>query len=189
MTSTGLVPVADPSALFLDDRRADVPGSVVVPVLDGYRPLLVEMQALTTEGAMGNPRRLAHGVDGNRLAMVLAVLSERVRFDVARRDVHALAVGGVRVVEPAADLAIALAIASSLCDRALAPDVVVMGEIGLGGELRQVQHAARRLSEAQRLGFTRAIVPRATPDPPPGLVAQRASTVGEAVALASLPLP
>lgn len=189
MTGAGLAAVRDPSRLFLDDRRDDVPGSVVVPVLDGYRPLLVEVQALTTDGAPGDARRLAHGLDGNRLAMVLAVLSERVRFDVARRDVHALAVGGVRVVEPAADLAIALAIASSLCDRALAPDVVVMGEIGLGGELRQVHHAARRLSEAARLGFTRAIVPRATPDPPPGLVAHRASTVGEAVALASLPLP
>ena len=90
MTSTGLAPVADPSRLFLEDRRSDVPGSVVVPVLDGYRPLLVEMQALTTEGAIGNPRRLAHGVDAGRLAMVLAVLAERLRFDVSRRDVHAL---------------------------------------------------------------------------------------------------
>ena len=189
MTSTGLAPVADPSLLFLEDRRTDVPGSVVVPVLDGYRPLLVEMQALTTDGAIGNPRRLAHGVDAGRLAMVLAVLAERVRFDVSRRDVHALAVGGVRVVEPAADLALALAIASSLCDRALAPDMVAMGEIGLGGELRQAHQAPRRLAEAARLGFTRAIVPRSAPEPPAGMHVLRASTVGEALALASLPLP
>jgi DNA repair protein RadA/Sms len=189
MTSSGLDPVVDPSKLFLDDRRADVPGSVVVPVLDGYRPLLVEVQALTTEGAVGNPRRLAHGVDGGRLAMVLAVLAERVRFDVGRRDVHALAVGGVRVVEPAADLALALAVASSLCDRALPHDMVAAGEIGLGGELRQAQQTPRRLAEAARLGFVQAIVPRSAPEPPPGIRAMRASTVGEALVLASLPLP
>jgi DNA repair protein RadA/Sms len=189
MTAEGLVAVADPSLLFLEDRRTDVPGSVVVPVLDGYRPLLVEVQALATDGAVGNPRRLAHGVDAGRLTMVLAVLAERVRFDVSRRDVHALAVGGVRVVEPAADLALALAVASSLCDRAVPPDVVAMGEIGLGGELRQAHHASRRLAEAARLGFTCAIVPRSAPEPPPGMAVRRASTVGEAMAMASLPLP
>jgi DNA repair protein RadA/Sms len=189
MTSSGLAPVADPSKLFLDDRRTDVPGSVVVPVLDGYRPLLVEVQALTTDGAVGNPRRLAHGVDAGRLAMVLAVLAERVRFDVARRDVHALAVGGVRVAEPAADLALALAIASSLCDLALPHDMVAVGEIGLGGELRQAHQTPRRLAEAARLGFVQAIVPRSAPEPPAGIRARRASTVGEALALASLPLP
>ena len=169
MTSNGLEPVVDPSKLFLDDRRADVPGSVVVPVLDGYRPLLVEVQALTTDGAVGNPRRLAHGVEAGRLAMVLAVLAERVRFDVGRRDVHALAVGGVRVVEPAADLALALAIASSLCDIALPHDLVAAGEIGLGGELRQAHQTPRRLAEAARLGFVQAIVPRSAPEPPPGI--------------------
>jgi DNA repair protein RadA/Sms len=189
MTGDGLRPVADPSRLFLEDRRTDVPGSVVAPVLDGYRPLLVEVQALTTDGAVGNPRRLGHGVDPGRLAMVLAVLSERVRFDVARRDVHALAVGGVRVVEPAADLPLALAVASSLAGRAVPAGLVAMGEIGLGGELRQAQQASRRLAEAARLGFTRAIVPRSTADPPPGIEVLRASTVGEAVALAALPLP
>jgi DNA repair protein RadA/Sms len=147
------------------------------------------VQALATDGAVGNPRRLAHGVDAGRLTMVLAVLAERVRFDVSRRDVHALAVGGVRVVEPAADLALALAVASSLCDRAVPPDVVAMGEIGLGGELRQAHHASRRLAEAARLGFTCAIVPRSAPEPPPGMAVRRASTVGEAMAMASLPLP
>jgi DNA repair protein RadA/Sms len=189
MTSSGLTAVVDPSRLFLEDRRRDVPGSVVVPVLDGYRPLLVEIQALTADGALGNPRRLAHGLDAGRLAMVLAVLAERVRFDVSRRDVHALAVGGLRVVEPAVDLAVALAVVSSHCDQAVDGDLVAMGEIGLGGELRQAHQAARRLSEATRLGFTRAIVPRSAPDPPPGMQALRASTVGEALALACLPLP
>lgn len=189
MTGTGLAPVSDPSALFLDDRRADVPGSVVVPVLDGYRPVLVEVQALTTAAVPGQARRQAHGLDVSRLAMVLAVLTERVRFDLAGRDVHALAVGGLRLTEPAVDLGIALAVASSLAARALPPDLVVVGEIGLGGELRQVQHAARRLAEAARLGFGAAIVPRAAPDGPAGLRLLRAGTVGEAVALASLPLP
>jgi DNA repair protein RadA/Sms len=189
MTSTGLVPVADPSALFLDDRRADVPGSVVVPVLDGYRPLLVEVQALATAAVPGQARRQANGLDAGRLSMVLAVLTERVGFDVAGRDVHALAVGGLRITEPAADVAVALAIASSLCDRAVPPGLVAVGEIGLGGELRQAHQTPRRLTEAARLGFTRAIVPRSAPEPPPGLDILRAATVGEAVALASLPLP
>jgi DNA repair protein RadA/Sms len=189
MTASGLLPVTDPSALFLDDRRADVPGSVVVPVLDGYRPLLVEVQALTTVGVPGQARRLAHGLDAGRLTMVLAVLAERVRFDVSGRDVHALAVGGLRVTEPAADLALALAVASSLCDRAVPVDLVAMGEVGLGGELRQAHQTPRRLAEAARLGFARAIVPRSAPEPPPGIAVLRAATLGEAIALASLPLP
>jgi DNA repair protein RadA/Sms len=189
MTEGGLVPVPDPSRLFLDDRRTDVPGSVVLPVLDGYRPVLIEVQALTAEGVPGHPRRFAHGVDPGRLSMVLAVLDERVRFDLARRDVHALAVGGVRVFEPAADLALAMAIVSSSTDTPVRSDVVAMGEIGLGGELRQAHQTARRLAEAARLGFTRAIVPRSAPDPPSGMLTDRASTVGEALALAGLPLP
>jgi DNA repair protein RadA/Sms len=189
MTELGLAPVADPSRLFLEDRRVDVPGSVVLPVLDGYRPLLVEVQALTAEGVAGHPRRFAHGVDPGRLSMVLAVLDERVGFDLARRDVHALAVAGVRVHEPAADLALALAVVSSFHARPIAPDIVALGEIGLGGELRQAHHAARRLAEAARLGFRRAILPRSSPDPPSGVDAMRASTVGEALALAALPLP
>ena len=189
MTGRGLVPVTDPSALFLDDRRADVPGSVVAPVLDGYRPLLVEVQALTTVGLPGQARRLAHGVDAGRLSMVLAVLGERVRFDVSGKDVHALAVGGLRVVEPAADLAIALAVASSLCDQAIPADVVAIGEVGLGGELRQAHQTSRRVAEAARLGFARAIVPRSAPEPPPGIAVLRSATLGEAIALASLPLP
>jgi DNA repair protein RadA/Sms len=162
---------------------------VVLPVLDGYRPLLIEVQALTAEAVPGHPRRFAHGVDPGRLAMVLAVLDERVRIDLARRDVHALAVGGVRVLEPAADLALAIAAVSSLSDRSVGPDIVAFGEIGLGGELRQVHQTARRLAEAARLGFRRAIVPRTSPDPPSGMCAVRASTVGEALALAGLPLP
>jgi DNA repair protein RadA/Sms len=189
MTERGLVPVPDPSRLFLDDRRTDVPGSVVLPVLDGYRPLLIEVQALTADGAAGHPRRFAHGIDPGRLSMVLAVLDERVRFDLAHRDVHALAVGGVRVTEPAADLALAIAIVSSFSDTPIDADLVAMGEIGLGGELRQAHQTARRLSEAARLGFRRAIVPRSAPDPPSGISVLRASTVGEALALAGLPLP
>ncbi len=189
MTGDGLQPVSDPSRMFLEDRRGDVPGSAVAPVLDGYRPLLVELQALTTEGSLAHPRRCGQGVDAGPLAMVLAVLGERVRFDVGRRDVHALAVGGVRVVEPAADLPLALAVASSLGDQPLPAGLVAIGEIGLGGELRQAQQTPRRLAEAARLGFTTAIVPRSAPDAPPGIELLRAGTVGEAIALAALPLP
>ncbi len=189
MTGAGLEPVPDPSRLFLADRRAGVPGSVVVPTLDGYRPLLVEVQALVASSGLPAPRRSAQGVDSGRLATVLAVLEKRLEADLAKSDVYALAVGGVRVVEPGADLALALAVASSLADQPIPPELVVCGEIGLGGELRQVHHCERRLNEAARLGFTHAIVPRLSPDVPDGIVALRATTVGEAVALAGLPLP
>jgi DNA repair protein RadA/Sms len=189
MTGTGLKPVPDPSRLFLADRREGVPGSVVVPTLDGYRPLLVEMQALVASSTLPAPRRSAQGVDAGRLATVLAVLEKRLEADVARADVYALAVGGVRVAEPGADLGLALAVISSLADEPVPADIVVCGEIGLGGELRQVHQCERRLAEAARLGFARAIVPRLAPDVPPGITALRATTVGEAVALAGLPLP
>jgi DNA repair protein RadA/Sms len=189
MTGAGLEPVPDPSRLFLADRREGVPGSVVVPTLDGYRPLLVEMQALVASSTLPAPRRSAQGVDAGRLATVLAVLEKRLEADVARADVYALAVGGVRVAEPGADLGLALAIISSLADEPVPADIVVCGEIGLGGELRQVHQCERRLAEAARLGFGRAVVPRLAPDGPRGITALRATTVGEAVALAGLPLP
>jgi DNA repair protein RadA/Sms len=189
MTPTGLQPVPDPSRLFLADRRADGPGSAVVPVLDGYRPLLVEVQALVAPATVGPPSRTVHGVDRGRVDMVLAVLDRRIDLGVGGLSVHALAVGGIRILEPAVDLGLTLAIASSLADRPLPADLVVCGEVGLGSELRQVHHARRRLEEAARLGFRRAIVPRSCRDLPPGIEALRAATVGEAMALAGLPLP
>jgi DNA repair protein RadA/Sms len=184
MSDAGLEPVPDPSGLFLADRRPGVAGSAVVPMMDGHRPLLVEVQALVTAATGPQPRRSAQGIDAGRLALLLAVLDRRADLGVGPRDVFALAVGGIKVIEPGADLALALAIASSLSDQALPHDLVACAEVGLGGELRQVGHTPRRLAEAARLGFGRVLLPFSAPEPPPGLVALRASTVAEALHLA-----
>ncbi len=188
MTEAGLVGVPDPSALFLADRCAGVPGSIVTPVLEGARPLLVEVQALVAPApAGGSARRAATGVDSARLAMLLAVLQQRARVDVGGRDVYVSVAGGVRVAEPGADLAVALAVAGARVDRAPLPGTVVMGEVGLAGEIRQVPGAARRLAEAVRLGFTRAVVPMATPEVE-GATLVRVGSLTEALR-AALPAP
>ena len=181
MGEAGLVGVPDPSALFLADRQPGVPGSVVAPVLDGWRPLLVEVQALVVPSTAPTPRRTAQGLDGGRLAQVLAVLERHAGLDVGRAEVHVAVTGGVRVGEPGADLAVALAVASSATGRPVPADLVMCGEVGLGGELRQVQRTERRLSEAARLGFRRALVPRSAPDAPAGLRLDRATSIGEAL--------
>jgi len=181
MAESGLVGVPDAGAFFLADRRAGVPGSAVVPAMEGRRPLLVEVQALVASTSAPYPRRSAEGVDGGRLAFLLAVLEKRAGLAVAKSDVYALAVGGVKVAEPAADLALTLAVASALADVPIGADVVACGEVGLGGELRQVGQLDRRLAEAARLGFRRAVVPTSAPEPPAGITAVRAATVGEAV--------
>lgn len=186
MTDSGLESVVDPSALFLADRRAGVPGSVIAPVLDGHRPLLVEVQALVTPSSLPAPRRSAQGLDAGRLALVLAVLAERASMPFPKHDVHTVVAGGVKAAEPGADLAIALALASSQLKVALAPDIVACGEVGLSGELRQVHQTPRRLAEAARLGFTKAIVPVSAPTSAPGLEVLRAATLREAIAMAGL---
>jgi DNA repair protein RadA/Sms len=183
MTDAGLVDVPDPSGLFLTDRHPGIAGSVVVPTLEGHRPLLVEVQALVNHTSVPNPRRSAIGLDQRRLVLLLAVLDRRTQLGFDNADVHASVVGGVRLVEPGADLAVALALASARTAVPVPDDVVACGEIGLGGELRQVGATARRLAEAARLGFRRAIVPASAPDPPPGIVALRATTLKEAMAL------
>ena len=170
MTEGGMIGVPDPSKLFLADRRKGVSGSVVVPTMEGHRPLLVELQALVTPSRLASPRRSAQGLDSGRLSLLLAVLGERAGFSFAETDVYALAVGGVKISEPAADLGVALALASALAGRPLPPDLVVCGEVGLGGELRQVSQTDRRLAEAARLGFHRALLPRLAPEPPDGIV-------------------
>lgn len=177
MTEHGLKGVPDPSRLFLADRRLQVAGSVVVPTLEGNRPLLVELQALVAQSALPSPRRSAQGVDGGRLSMLLAVLEKRAQMPTASLDVYALAVGGVKVSEPAADLGLCLALVSSALGRPLPPDLVACGEVGLGGELRQVAHMPRRLAEAARLGFRRAVIPYSAPEPPEGIVGVRVGTV------------
>jgi DNA repair protein RadA/Sms len=182
MGELGLIGVPDPSGLFLGDRHADAAGSVVVPAMEGRRPLLVELQALVVKTQLPQPRRSAQGLDAGRLALLVAVLDRRAHLPLSGDDVYVSAVGGVRIVEPAADLALTLALASSATDTVIPPELVACGEIGLAGEIRQVAHLGRRLAEAARLGFTRALVPRTTPDGPPGLQLLRVATVADALA-------
>ncbi|MCD6453298.1 MAG: DNA repair protein RadA [Dehalococcoidales bacterium] len=161
MKTEGLVEVANPSLAFLSSRQTEAVGSVVVPTVEGSRPLLVEIQALTSLTSFGLPRRTANGVDFGRLLLIIAVLSRRIRLRLGNQDVIVNVTGGLRVGEPAADLGIALAIASSFSDREIASDLVAVGEIGLSGELRAVSQLERRVAEAARLGFKHCIVPRA----------------------------
>jgi DNA repair protein RadA/Sms len=181
MGDDGLRAVPDASALFLADRRPGVPGSVVVPTIEGHRPLLVEVQALVAPSPLPTPRRSAQGLDGGRLALLTAVLHRRAGVSTAMCDIYALAVGGARVSEPAADLAVSLAVASSVAGVSMPADLVAVGEVGLAGEVRQVGQLERRLAEAARLGFSQAVVPRLAPDLPVGMTAHRVSTVRVAI--------
>ena len=160
MGERGLDEVADPARAFLAEHDVPAPGSVVAPVLEGSRPLLVEVQALVAPTGAPSPRRTASGVDPNRLALLVAVLGRRAGIGLAGHDVYANLAGGLTVTEPGLDLPLALALASSLRDRPLVQGTVAIGEVGLLGELRSVGGLDRRLREAARLGFTRAIVPR-----------------------------
>jgi len=161
MTERGLRAVSNPSALFLSHHGADVAGACVLATLEGTRPLLVEIQALVDRAQAPSPRRLSVGLEQNRLAMLLAVLHRHAQIATIDQDVFVNAVGGVRISEPAADLAVSLAVVSSLTDRAVPRDVVMFGEIGLAGEVRPAPRGQERLREALKLGFARAIVPRA----------------------------
>ncbi len=182
MAEAGLRGVPDPSALFLSDRQTGIPGSVVVPTLEGQRPLMVELQVLTSE-VRGDtpPRRSVQGLDSTRLAMLLAVLAQRLKQPVGSHDVYASIVGGVRITEPGSDLGLCLAVLSALGRQPLKPDTVAFGEVGLGGEVRQVPHSSRRLAEAARLGFSTAVVPAKTPDVDARITVVRVSTVREAM--------
>jgi DNA repair protein RadA/Sms len=159
MRSAGLAEVPNPSEAFLAERVVNAPGSAVAVTLEGTRPLLVEIQGLTSATSFGHPRRTANGVDFNRVLLTVAVLSRRVGLRLADQDVFVNVVGGMRIHEPAADLAVAAAIASSIKDRPLAADLALVGEVGLSGELRAVPQMATRLWEASRLGFKRVVVP------------------------------
>jgi len=186
MGDIGLIDVPDPSGMFLADRRTGIPGSVVVPTIEGQRPLLVELQALVAESGLPQPRRSAQGFDQGRLSLLLAVMERRAGLPLAKLDVFASVVGGVKLNDPGADLAIGLATASALLDLPLAADLVVCGEVGLGGELRQAAQTIRRLQEAARLGFRRAIVPASVPGEVPGIRIDRAATLSEAIVSAGL---
>jgi DNA repair protein RadA/Sms len=160
MKGHGLVEVDNPSRAFLSQRYGETIGSTVVPVLEGSRPLMVEIQALTNPTSFGQPRRTANGVDFNRLLLVTAVLTRRLGLRLGSQDVMVNAAGGIKIGEPAADLGIALAITSSARDIPVDPELAVLGEIGLSGEIRTVSQLDRRISEAARLGFTRCLVPK-----------------------------
>ena len=159
MQAAGLIGVADPSAYLLTDRMCGVAGSAVVATLEGSRPVLAEVQALTARSVQAYPRRSGHGIDASRLAMLVAVIEQRAGVSLCRSDIYVSSMGGLKLSEPGTDLGICLAIASATLDLPIPPDVLLCAEVGLAGELRQVPNTERRLLEAARLGFRRVIVP------------------------------
>jgi DNA repair protein RadA/Sms len=185
MVEKGMVEVSNPSEAFLAERQVNAPGSAIAVTLEGTRPLLVEIQALASSTTFPNPRRRANGVDFNRLLLLTAVLSRRVRIPIHDKDVFVNVVGGLQIKEPAADLAVALAMASSVRDRPIHADMAVIGEIGLSGELRAVSQLEARLKEARKLGFKRCIIPRSPQrrsfSLPEGLATIACRTLAEAI--------
>ncbi|MBF0331335.1 MAG: DNA repair protein RadA [Candidatus Omnitrophica bacterium] len=160
MTSSGLAEVSNPSEIFLSERAKQSSGSVVVPILEGTRPFLVEVQGLVARSAFGMVRHKAQGFDANRLALLVAVLEKRVGIRLEDQDIFLNVVGGVRVEDPAADLGVALAVASSFLDKPVPSDIAILGEVGLSSEVRSVAHIVTRLNEAEKLGFKRCIMPK-----------------------------
>lgn len=183
MTEMGMKEVKNPSAIFLARTEEDTPGSIVMVLWEGTRPLLVEIQALVDSSQLGNPRRVAVGLEQNRLAMLLAVLHRHGGMYMADQDVFVNVVGGVKVTETSADLALLLAIVSSFKDKSLPKDLVVFGEVGLAGEIRPVPGGQERLQEAAKHGFTRAIVPKgnAPKTPIKGLTVVPVSKIDQAL--------
>jgi DNA repair protein RadA/Sms len=159
MTGSGLKAVPNPSQLFLAERAASAPGSAVLCCVEGSRPLLVEVQALVSTSSYGNARRMASGLDQNRLSLLLAVLEKRAGLNLIAEDVFVNVAGGMTVDEPAADLAIVAAVASSVRNRAIRAATAVFGEVGLAGEIRGTSQSALRVREAAQMGFTRCVVP------------------------------
>ena len=182
-TAEGIREVSDPSGLFLSHRGNTPDGSAVTVAMDGVRPILAEVQALTVDPVNKSPRRVVTGLDANRVPMVLAVLQARCNERTNDKDAYVATVGGVRITETATDLAVALATWSSLHETPLPTKTVVVGEVGLAGELRRVPNLARRLQEAARLGYTRAITPAGEKISVPGMRVTQVSTLGEAIAL------
>jgi DNA repair protein RadA/Sms len=162
MQERGMVEVLNPSEAFLAERMVNVPGSAIAVTMEGTRPLLVELQGLTSPSNLGNPRRTPNGLDVNRLLIIAAVLTRRLGLRLGEQDVFVNVVGGLRITEPSADLAVAAVIASSMRDMPVRADTVLIGEVGLSGELRWVGQMTNRLREAAKLGFKSAIVPRRT---------------------------
>jgi DNA repair protein RadA/Sms len=183
MTERGLEAVLNPSAWLLEDRRQGVPGSVVAAALEGTAPLLVEIQALATPSQLGTPRRVAHGFDTSRLALLVAVIERHAGIRFADRDIYLNLVGGLSLKEPALDLAVAAALVSSAADRSLPADLVVFGEIGLLGEVRAVSRTAERVREAAALGFGRVALPARAAEAKLPLPTVPIASVGDLVGL------
>ena len=184
MQGRGLVQVENPSQVFLEERVVQASGSAIAITMEGTRPLLVEMQALTSPTSFGNPRRTPNGVDINRLLLISAVLSKRIGLKLWEQDIFVNVIGGIRISEPASDLAMAVAIASSYYDRAVPADLAIVGEVGLSGEIRRVGQLSMRLNEAQKIGFKRALVPRLTRNAdeiPQGIQLLQARNLSEAL--------
>ena len=190
MTENGLAEVYNPSELFLAERMVNAPGSAVVVTMEGTRPLLVEIQALTNPTSFGNPRRTPIGVEISRVLLIAAVVSRRMGVRLNEQDIFVNVIGGLHISEPAADLAIAAAIVSSVTNRPIKADVVLIGEIGLSGELRGTSKLASRLKEAKKLGFSTAVVPKAInrrEKLPQDIKVIEAKTVREAIQAVLLP--
>jgi DNA repair protein RadA/Sms len=188
MAEQGMVEVPNPSEAFLAERQINAPGSAIAVTMEGTRPLLVEVQALGSATTFSNPRRTANGIEYNRLLLITAVLSRRVRLKLHDKDIFLNVIGGLQIDEPAADCAVAVAIASSLKDRPIHADMAFMGEVGLSGELRAVSQIQARLKEAHKLGFKRCVIPRTAKrqlnEIPDGLEVLGCRTLAEAVDLA-----
>jgi DNA repair protein RadA/Sms len=184
MTGTGLKPVPNPSEMFLAERPVNAPGSAVLACIEGSRPVLVEVQALVSATSYGNARRMASGIDQNRLSLLLAVLEKRAGLNLVADDVYVNIAGGIAVDEPAADLGIVAAVASSVRNRPIAQGTAVFGEVGLAGEVRGISQAALRVREAAQMGFSRCVLPAgncAPQDAPPGLTLVEVRSVSDAL--------
>jgi DNA repair protein RadA/Sms len=160
MSSSGLTEVANPSEIFLSERPKDVSGSVVTSILEGTRPLLVEVQALVSKSSFGYAQRRAQGFDFNRLSLLIAVLEKRMGLHLEAEDIFVNVAGGIKIEDPAADLAVTVSIASAFRDALVIPETVILGEIGLAGEVRSISQLILRLNEAEKLGFKRCIIPK-----------------------------
>jgi DNA repair protein RadA/Sms len=189
MDQSGLKEVKNPSEIFLSERPRDVSGSVVVSVLEGSRPLLVEIQSLVSRSSFGYARRRAQGFDYSRLSLLVAVLEKRIGLHLETEDIFVNVAGGIKVEDPAADLAVAAAIASAFREYIVLPEAVVLGEIGLAGEIRSISQITLRINEAQKLGFKRCVLPRNNyknlGDKTPGIELIPVSTLKEALDILS----
>jgi DNA repair protein RadA/Sms len=184
MKEKGLDEVPNPSAVFLSERPENAPGSVVTASMEGSRPLLVELQALTSSTSFGTPRRTILGLDQNRVALLAAVMEKKLGMHLMGHDIFMNVAGGIKVGEPAVDLGIVAALASSFLDKALPEGTIVLGEVGLTGEVRAISHVENRVAETQKMGFTRCIVPAGSlkrMKVPAGLRAVGVRTISEAV--------